>query len=67
MELYEVPKGSKIRALGDIKTPPGAHSIEVNDILEFSHVDGMYGLCKNAEGERVYLVAWTEVKIIEDE
>jgi hypothetical protein len=64
MQLYEVPNGSKIRVLGDIKTPPASTKIEVNDVLEFSHVDGMYSRCKNSEGQEVHLVAWAEVEII---
>jgi hypothetical protein len=66
MELHKVPKGSKIRVIGDIKTPPSSHPIEVDDVLEFSHIDGMYSLCLNSEGEAVHLVAWAEVEIIED-
>ena len=67
MELHKVPRNSKIRVLGDIKTPPASHSIEVDDILEFSHIDGMYSYCKNSKGEVVHLVAWAEVEIIENE
>jgi hypothetical protein len=67
MELYKVPRNSKIRVIGDIKTPPSSHPIEVDDILEFSHIDGMYSYCKNSKGEVVHLAAWTEVEIIEDE
>ena len=64
MELYNVPKGSKIRVVGDIKIPPASHPIEVDDILEFSRIDGMYSHCKNSKGEVVHLVAWAEVEVL---
>lgn len=64
MKLYDVPRNSKIRVIGGIKTPPSSTQINEDDILEFSHVDGMYSYCKNSKGEVVHLVAWSEVEII---
>ena len=65
MKLYDVPRNSKIRVVGDIKIPPAAQNIEEQEVLNFSHVDGMYSYCTNSDNEAVYLVAWAEVEIVE--
>ena len=65
MKLYDVPRNSKIRVLGDIKIPPAAQNIEEQEVLNFSHVDGMYSYCTRDNGEVVHLVAWAEVEIVE--
>ena len=64
MKLYDVPRNSKIRVIGDIKVPPAAQNIEEQEVLNFSHVDGMYSYCTNSDNEVVHLVAWAEVEII---
>ncbi len=56
MKLYEVPRGSKIRVIGD------AAAKEI--ILNFSHIDGMYSYCTTKTGEVVHLAAWSEVIIV---
>jgi hypothetical protein len=67
MELYNVPRNSKIRVIdGKIQTPIASTPINEDEILEFSHVDGMYSYCKNNKGEIVHLAAWTEVEIVEN-
>jgi cytochrome bd-type quinol oxidase subunit 1 len=66
MKLYNVPRNSKIRVVGDIKIPPAAPIIEEQEVLNFSHVDGMYSYCTNKDGEVVHLVAWAEVEVIDD-
>jgi len=65
MKLYNVPRNSKIRVVGDIKVPPSAQNIEEQEVLNFSHVDGMYSYCTNSDDEVVHLAAWAEVEIIE--
>ena len=65
MKLYNVPRNSKIRIVGDIKVPPSAQNIEEQEILNFSHVDGMYSYCTNSDDEVVHLAAWAEVEIVE--
>lgn len=68
MELYNVPRNSRIRVVGDIKVPPAAPIIKEQEELNFSHVDGMYSYCTRDNGEVVHLAAWTEVEIVgEDE
>mgnify|MGYP000226651440 CR=1 FL=1 len=67
MPLYEVPPNSKIRVLGEIRTPPAAPEIKVDDILIFKKLDGMYSRCINEEGEDCYLAGWAQVEIIKDE
>ena len=51
MKLYDVPRNSKIRVVGDIKIPPAAPIIEEQEVLNFSHVDGMYSYCTNNNNE----------------
>ena len=65
MKLYDVPRGSKIRVVGDVKIPPAASIIEEQEVLNFSHVDGMYSYCTNSDNEVVHLAAWAEVEIVE--
>ena len=65
MKLYDVPNNSKIKVLGDIKIPPAAQNIEEQEVLNFSHVDGMYSYCTNSNNEVVHLAAWAEVEIVE--
>lgn len=65
MKLYNVPRNSKIRVVGDIKVPPSAQNIEEQEVLNFSHVDGMYSYCTNSDNEVVHLAAWAEVEIVE--
>ena len=64
MKLYDVPNNTKIRVIGDIRIPPEAPEINKDEILKFLHIDGMYSLCKNSNGDFVHLVAWAEVEII---
>jgi len=64
MPLYEVPRGSKIRVLRDIKTPPDSLKIEIGDELKFHRIDGMYSHCTNKDGASCYLAGWAQVEII---
>jgi len=65
MELYNVPRNSRIKVVGDIKVPPASPTIDEQEILNFSHIDGMYSYCTRDNGEVVHLVAWTNVEIVE--
>lgn len=65
MELYNVPKNSRIRVIGDTATPPGSPEINASDELNFSHIDGMYSYCTTDNGQVVHLVAWAEVEILD--
>lgn len=62
MKLYDVPRGSKIEIIEGF-APPGGPLIKAGDIMNFSHIDGMYSVCFR-DGERVYLNADANVKII---
>jgi len=64
MKLYNVPRNTKIKVLGNIRIPPDAPQIETNEVLQFYHIDGMYSLCKNSKDEWVHLVAWADVEIV---
>ena len=65
MELYNVPRNSRIRVVTEDKVPPGAPQIITGEELNFKHVDGMYSYCTRDNGEVVHLAAWTEVEVID--
>jgi hypothetical protein len=56
MKLHNVPRNSKI------KVKFGTDEVEV---LDFSHVDGMYSLCFDSAGRPVHIAAWTEVEVVD--
>ena len=64
MELYNVPRNSRIKVVGDIKVPPASPKVEGEEILNFRHVDGMYSYCTRDNGGVVHLAARTNVEII---
>lgn len=65
MELYKVPRNSRIKVVGDIKVPPASPMVEEEEILNFRSIDGMYSYCTRDDGEVVHLAAWTDVEIVE--
>ena len=66
MKLYNCPRNSKVRIVGDAKIPPGAPTLKRGDIIDFSHIDGMYSYCrKEGTDIPVHLAAWTEVELIQ--
>ena len=65
MELYNVPRNSRIKVVGDIKVPPASPMVEGEEVLNFKHIAGMYSYCTRDNGEVVHLAAWTEVEIVE--
>lgn len=67
MELYNVPRNSKIRIVGTPENPPPAHrQFKEGEILNFHHIDGMYSYCTDKDGHVVHLTAWQEVEIVND-
>ena len=64
MELFNVPRNSRIKVIVEDKVPPGAPQITEGEELNFSHIDGMYSYCTNSDNEVVHLAAWAEVEII---
>jgi len=70
MELYNVPRGSKVRLIEENILPdecvaPGSPKVKKGDIVHFDHVDGMYSFCRDLKGNIVHLKAWAEVEIVE--
>lgn len=71
-KLYNVRRGSRIRLLpepveeGAIIHPPAHREFEEQEELEFKHIDGMYSLCYDDDGNSVHVAAWTEVEVIRD-
>lgn len=64
MKLYDVPRDSRIKVIGDIKVPPLSPNIEEQEELNFRSIDGMYSYCTRDNGEVVHLVAWADVEVI---
>ena len=64
MKLYDVPRNSRIKIIGDAKVPPAAPSLKEGQELNFRSIDGMYSYCTTDSGEVVHLVAWAEVELI---
>ncbi len=54
MKLYEVPRNSRIKVIGD--------GTEYN----FKRIDGGYSLCTTDKNETVHLSAWVDVEIIKE-
>lgn len=55
MKLYSAPRNCKITVDFD----------GTKEVLDFSHVDGMYSLCFDSAGRPVHLAAWTEVEVLD--
>lgn len=66
VELHKVARGSRIRVVGEAKNPPSHRTFVLGEELEFSHIDGMYSLCRDDEGQIVHLVAWAKVEVLRD-
>jgi hypothetical protein len=66
MELYKVPRNSRIKVVTEDKVPPGAPQIIEGEELNFRSIDGMYSYCTRDNGEVVHLAAWTDVELIYD-
>lgn len=64
MKLYEVPNNTRVKVLHPEAPPPGGIEPEEKE-YDFRHVDGMYSLCYDDDGNAVHLKAWTEVEIVE--
>ena len=56
MELYNVPRNTRIRIKG----------FEEDGVLLFHHIDGMYSYCTDMSGGVVHLAAWTDVEVVDD-
>ena len=63
-KLHHVPNGSRIRLNGETKHPPCHREFDESEELEFKHIDGMYSLCYDDNGQPVHVVAWADVEVI---
>lgn len=66
MKLYDCPRNSLVRVIGDPTAPPDAPEVNNNEVVKFYHVDGMYSYCKNEYGDVVHLPAWQEVEVLNE-
>ncbi len=60
IKLYEAPSDVRIRVIDDEFKQENGKYMEVN----FHHLDGMYSLCTDDDGNTVHLAVWTPVEII---
>ncbi len=67
MQLHKVPNGSLIRVISDAEAPPAHRKFKADELLRFSHIDGMYSLCCDKDGKRVHLVAWANVEVMPED
>jgi len=69
LKLYEVPRNSRIKVIGDAKVAQRYKEKnikpELDEVLSFKKIDGMYSLCYNSKNEPVHLVAWSDVEVLE--
>jgi hypothetical protein len=66
MQAYEVPNGKKVVIVDDtVYYAPVSRMVSKDDILTIVNLDGMYSNCLDSNGDRVYIAAYTDVKIIE--
>ena len=54
MHLYEVPRRSIVRLVGD----------DSGETFLFDHIDGAYSLCKKEDGSIIHLSANAEVAVV---
>jgi len=64
MKLYNCKKGDKIRLYETASIPPSHRPLPLGEVLTFDHIDGMYSLCYDTDGQYVHPAAWTEVLVI---
>lgn len=65
MEAYNVKRGTKVIIIDDnLSTPPDSISVKKGDEIIIDRLDGMYCNGINANGDRIYIAAWTEVQPI---
>lgn len=63
MKAYKVKQGTKVRVIDDIIiTPPASIQVNKGDEIVIGKLDGRYCNGINADGDRVYIEAWTEVE-----
>jgi len=63
MKLYNCKPNTKIKLLDTNPTVPISSIYpDENEILTFKKIDGMYSICKDKDGNTIYLAAWTEVE-----
>lgn len=53
MKLYNAPRDSMIK-------------LDVGIVLKFHHIDGMYSLCTDSDGNVWHISASAEVEIVKD-
>jgi len=62
LKLFEVERKRWVIPVEDAKAPPGARPVKGGEPVFFEHVDGMYSLCIDVNGNPVHLPAWQEVR-----
>ena len=66
MKLYDVPRRTYVKVIGESSAPPEAREVSKDEIVFFDHLDGAYSYCKDEYSNIVHLPAWQEVEIVND-
>lgn len=59
MKLYELPRNTKFKIVFDGKADSNVYLLD--------HIDGMYSLCYNKDGEICHIAAYAPVEKVEEE
>jgi hypothetical protein len=64
MKLHQLPPGSVFRVATDLRVPPGAPALSVDQMYRLGNVDGMYSYCFDKDGGIVHVGAGAEVELV---
>lgn len=68
MKLYDLPRGSYFKLIGDTLIPPDARNPVLNKTYKLHNIDGMYSYCTEDDSSFVYhFVAWADVEKVNDD
>lgn len=66
MELYNLPRNSYFKLIGDPLVAPEARHPDLDKTYKLGNIDGMYSYCSDNEGNIYHFVAWAEIKEVTD-
>ena len=64
-KLYELKRGDKFIIHDEDSHPPAHRQFIDGEVITFDHIDGMYSLCFDSNGDYVHVRAWEEVELVE--
>lgn len=64
MKLYEAPRLSRVRMKERPVLQTTGDVAYEGEVFVFHHIDGMYSVCWDEDGNVLHPAAWTEVEIV---